>query len=77
MSFKCDTCGETVANTFCRCACQRDPQTQAERIAELEAEKKAISRKLEWYETKFNPRLDPPTRVWMEKAGIQEQGDDN
>ena len=38
MSFKCATCGETVANTFCRCACQRDPQTQSERIAELEVQ---------------------------------------
>jgi hypothetical protein len=33
---KCDRCGETVLNIYCRCACQREPQTQSERIAELE-----------------------------------------
>jgi hypothetical protein len=35
---KCDRCGETVLNIYCRCACQREPQTQSERIVELEAE---------------------------------------
>ena len=38
MSLTCKDCGESLANAFCRCACQREPQSKDERIAELESE---------------------------------------
>ena len=34
----CDRCKETIANTYCRCACQREPKPQHEIIKALEAE---------------------------------------